>query len=393
MKIASSQVNMSNDYQSDWASARVVTDVRKPTTGEASNVELSQEAIAKIRRQAHNAKEQNPNVQPLLAGIDRAEIIAAAGSESMSIERSINTSTIDGSTSRDLSEIEVYDNSISVMKMLLERMSGKSIDLYDASNITQKAVDAKSNGQGNGVGFIPGQTPPPFGGANGVFGNGQGEERWVQVVQYNYEKQSNSVEFSGEITTENGDSVSFHMNVGFSQEYEQISAEVMRAEELKDPLIISFSTKPVALSDEKMAFDIDADGETDQIAQLQQGFGFLALDKNGDNQINDGSELFGALSGNGFADLAQYDDDQNGYIDENDQIFDQLSIWVKNENSDELVSLKEAGIGAIATDSVDSPMNIRNSQGDERLGVIQKSGYYLNEDGTPGLVQQMDFVV
>ena len=183
------------------------------------------------------------------------------------------------------------------------------------------------------------------------------------------------------------------MAVGFSQEYERLSTEVVRAEELKDPLVISFSTKPVALSDEKMSFDIDADGQADQIAQLQQGYGFLALDKNGDNQINDGSELFGALSGNGFADLAQYDNDQNGYIDENDDIFDQLSVWVKNEGEDKLMSLKDAGIGAIATENVDSPMNIRDSKGDERLGVIQKSGYYLNEDGKAGLIQQMDYVV
>jgi hypothetical protein len=121
-----------------------------------------------------------------------------------------------------------------------------------------------------------------------------------------------------------------------------------------------------------MQFDIDADGEQDNIAQLNAGFGYLALDQNGDNKINDGSELFGALSGNGFADLAQYDQDKNGYIDENDDIFDQLQIWVKNENEDKLVSLKEAGIGAIATENVDSPMNIRSENGDERLGVIPK---------------------
>ena len=387
MKITSSQVNMSNDYQSDWAAARIVTDTKKPAPGQASNVELSDQAMEQIRNQARNG--QNPSGRSPQGGpqggLSRAEIIAAAGRESFSIDRSISSTTNGNSSTTDISEVKIYDQSISVMKMILERMSGKAIELYDASQISQKAVNAQGNADPNGtaVGFIPGQAPA----------DNQAQERWVQVSQYNYEKQSNFLEFSGSIEQENGDSINFSMAVGFSQEYERLSTEVIRQEELKDPLVISFSTKPVALSDQKMSFDIDADGQTDQIAQLQQGYGFLALDKNGDNQINDGSELFGALSGNGFADLAQYDNDQNGYIDENDDIFDQLSVWVKNEGEDKLVSLKDASIGAIATQSVDSPMNIRDSNGDEKLGVIQKSGYYLNEDGQAGLIQQMDFVV
>lgn len=398
MKIASSQVNMSNDYRSEWAAARITQEVEKPKPGQAgsTNVELSDQAMAQIRQQARNGQDiggQNPNQNQ--GGTLRTQILAATGSESLSVSKTIEGVSDANGSRVDVTEMAHYDKSITVMKMILERMSGKAIDLYDANEISQRAINAQGNADPNGeaVGFIPGQTPISGMGVQGNGAQGEGEERFIRVTQYNYEKQSNFLEFSGSIERENGDNINFSMAVGFSQQYERLSTEVVNAEQLKDPLIISFSTKPVALSDEKMSFDIDADGQDDQIAQLQQGFGFLALDKNGDNQINDGSELFGALSGNGFADLAQYDQDQNGYIDENDDIFDQLSVWVKNEDEDKLVSLKEAGIGAIATENVDSPMNIRDSQGDERLGVIQKSGYYLNEDGKAGLIQQMDFVV
>ena len=41
-----------------------------------------------------------------------------------------------------------------------------------------------------------------------------------------------------------------------------------------------------------------------------------ALDINEDGKINDGKELFGTASGNGFGDLAAYDQDNNGWIDE-----------------------------------------------------------------------------
>lgn len=51
---------------------------------------------------------------------------------------------------------------------------------------------------------------------------------------------------------------------------------------------------------------------------VRPGGVFLALDKNGDSVINDGKELFGAATGQGFKELAIYDSDKNYWIDEND---------------------------------------------------------------------------
>jgi hypothetical protein len=45
-----------------------------------------------------------------------------------------------------------------------------------------------------------------------------------------------------------------------------------------------------------------------------------------DGRVNDGRELFGPITGDGFAELAAYDDDGNNWIDENDGIYDNLSI-------------------------------------------------------------------
>lgn len=395
MKIASSQVNMNNDYKSEFAAARYTKAVQAPGS---TRVELSQEAqdaqaLIRARQDRRENAEQNnqqavnQNIQTAQAqtgqGLQREEFMMISASEQFSTQKSISSQTGPDGTTASMEEISYYDQSISIMKMILERLTGEPIDLFSSEELSQRAASQARNGVVDPSGNP--QVP--------VEGDAAAPNQWIQVTNYQYEKQSNQLEFSGTIEQEDGTSTSFSLNVGFSQEYEKISTEVIQQGQLKDPLVISFSSKPVSLSDEKMQFDIDADGQQDSIAQLKAGFGFLALDKNGDNQINDGTELFGALSGNGFADLAQYDDDQNGYIDENDEIFDKLQIWVKNENEDKLVSLKEAGIGAIATENVDSPMNIRDSNGEERLGVIQKSGYYLNEDGKAGLIQQLDFVV
>ena len=82
-----------------------------------------------------------------------------------------------------------------------------------------------------------------------------------------------------------------------------------------DPLVINLDGNIAELSDQTFLFDLDGDGEMDEISELSAKSGFLALDKNGDGTINDGTELFGTRSGNGFQDLSAYDTDHNGFID------------------------------------------------------------------------------
>lgn len=48
----------------------------------------------------------------------------------------------------------------------------------------------------------------------------------------------------------------------------------------------------------------------------------------GDGEVNNGSELFGALSGDGYADLDAIDDDGNGWIDAADAATNQLYLWL-----------------------------------------------------------------
>jgi len=155
-----------------------------------------------------------------------------------------------------------------------------------------------------------------------------------------------------------------------------------------DPLVLSFDGAMPELDDVKFEFDIDMDGKSDQISNLESGSGFLALDKNGDGEINDGNELFGTRSGNGFLDLAQYDEDSNNWIDENDAIFDKLRIWSKNETHDELVALGEKGIGALFLGHVKGDFDLMS--GSDVLGRIKSNGLFLNEDGTSGLMTQID---
>ena len=72
------------------------------------------------------------------------------------------------------------------------------------------------------------------------------------------------------------------------------------ADALFDPLIVNIGSDTADVCDQTFKFDLDADGTEDEISMLGKGSGFLALDKNGDGKINDGSELFGTKSGDGF---------------------------------------------------------------------------------------------
>jgi hypothetical protein len=112
---------------------------------------------------------------------------------------------------------------------------------------------------------------------------------------------------------------------------------------------------------------LDCDGETEQISFAGNGSGFLSLDINGDGVINNGSELFGPQSGNGFEELAQYDNDNNGWIDESDSIYEKLRIWSKDGNgNDYLFALGEKGIGAIYLGNIGTEFNITDNQNNSK---------------------------
>ena len=125
-----------------------------------------------------------------------------------------------------------------------------------------------------------------------------------------------------------------------------------------------------------------------------QGSGLLVLDINGDGTINDGSELFGTKSGDGFKDLAGYDNDGNGWIDENDSVFSRLKVWTKDaEGNDYLINLKEADVGAIYLGNADTQFSLKNDE-NKLNAEIKKTGIYLRESsGAVGTLNHVDMVI
>ena len=218
----------------------------------------------------------------------------------------------------------------------------------------------------------------------------------VRILSYSsdilrIEKEEASFSTVGTVRTADGREISFNVNVNMSREFQQYyQGRQQAAFVFCDPLVINLDTDIAELSDQTFYFDIDGDGELDEISGMGAGSGYLALDKNGDGVINDGNELFGTASGNGFADLAKYDEDGNGWIDENDPIWDKLKIWCKDENgNDVLYKLSDKGVGAICLQNVSTDYTLKGQEG-RTQGAIRSTGVFLYENGGVGTVQHVD---
>lgn len=266
------------------------------------------------------------------------------------------------------------DLGMALLKALTEMLTGRAVKVFDPSEMHRHR-------------HAPPDTPgePP-----------QQPERAGFGIEYDRverleEHEQLSFAASGRITTADGRQIDFELKLDLARSFVSEERVSLRAGDavMKDPLVLNFDGQGVRLDGSRMAFDIDADGSDDQVARLAAGSGYLVLDRNRNGQVDNGSELFGPASGNGFAELAAHDADGNGWIDEADPVFGQLSVWQPGSS---LQSLQGAGVGAIYLGNAASPFALNDAANDP-MGALRSSGVYLHEDGTAGLVQQIDLAV
>ncbi|MCA9735119.1 MAG: hypothetical protein H6696_18390 [Deferribacteres bacterium] len=262
-----------------------------------------------------------------------------------------------------------------LVKMFIERMTGKEIDLLDPKSFEEKPKDetqetAATNQEEVGFGLH------------------------YTATTREYESENMQFSMQAQIETADGEKVQIDLQFSMSREFMRENAfEFQAGSQLTDPMVAHYNGTAAELRSQRFEFDINSDGINEFIPFASAGSGFLAVDKNGDGRINDGSELFGATSGDGFAELSIYDDDQNGWIDENDAVFSDLRVWSKNAaGEDYLRSLRELGIGAIALDSVATPFTLKDAQNNVQAQV-RRTGFFLREDFSAGVVQQIDLAV
>jgi len=270
---------------------------------------------------------------------------------------------------------------IRLIESFIESLTGKKIKLTVPKLLMPRAQTAQT---AEGVRPAAGQSAQRLG--------------WGIIYSYRescYEKETMSFGATGIVRTKDGKEINLEVSLNMTREFVEEYSIQIRAGDAKriDPLVINLGTAAPSLSTTRFSFDLDADGTSELIPFVSAGSGFLALDKNNDGLINDGSELFGPQSGDGFSDLARFDEDNNQWIDENDAIFNKLRIWTVDAGGNKtLLALGAAGVGAIYLGSANSPFELK-ATGYEELGQIQKTGIFLFESGRAGTVQHIDLAV
>ena len=260
------------------------------------------------------------------------------------------------------------DPKLLMLILLVERLTGQKINLLDDNQL--RATLSAMNRPGFGA---------------------------YQVKEISYsESEQTTMQASGVVKTSDGKEIKFSLNLDMQHQYSETSSTSVRvgdAPRTADPLVINFNSTAAQLSDQRFAFDLNSDGTTENINMPTSGSGFLVLDKNNDGKINNGSELFGPGTGNGFSELAKYDSDHNGWIDENDPIFKQLKVWTKDASgNDKLSSLASHGVAAISLNAIATPFDIKTAS-NQLLGTIQSSSVTLNQNGSVGSLQHIDLTV
>jgi hypothetical protein len=274
------------------------------------------------------------------------------------------------------------DPKLKAMRLILEALTGKKIRIVSFEPAAAK--DAALNpGAAQGADLA---NPPPA---------RQGWGLEYDLVETMHEQEATAFFAAGQIATADGQTIDFQLTLAMQREFSATNTVRIRAGDarLVDPLVINFNGHAADLSGGRFAFDLDADGHTEQISGLAAGSGFLALDRNQDGKINNGLELFGPATGQGFGELARLDSDGNGWLDENDPKYAELRVWMRDEAGNEsLSSLAEHKVGAILLAPVQTAFVLKDS-GNALQGQLRESSVFLGESGGAGTVQEVDLAV
>ena len=173
------------------------------------------------------------------------------------------------------------------------------------------------------------------------------------------------------------------------------------AERQSSPLIIDLNKDGIVgtyMLRNGVHFDLDGDGFKERTAWVDSYDGLLALDRNGNGTIDDGTELFGnhtLLSNgnratNGFEALSELDSNQDGVIDNKDETWDKLLVWQDAINDGmvqegELRKLADTGITAIR-------LNYENSTMTDNFGNQHRQiSFVTHQDGSKAAVHDVWF--
>jgi serine-aspartate repeat-containing protein C/D/E len=129
--------------------------------------------------------------------------------------------------------------------------------------------------------------------------------------------------------------------------------------------------------DKGVKFDLLNTGSKSNVGWISGKDGLLAIDNNGNGQIDNGKELFGGGVGDGFAKLDSFDTNRDGVVSASDQGFDSLKIW-QDRNSNGVTDRGE--LQALSVFGIES-LNVEHIAYN-KAAELDKKGNILGERGS-----------
>lgn len=392
MKIASSNIALQSDHSKK--EQHYVAETLRVRNGDNISVETQRTYLGQSENSSQTKVSLSEKALQLLQNEqEKANKNANENANANLLRRSVQNNNAVQNNEIDAPE----DPKLLLIRAIIEAITGKSIKFVSesaanqsdkANSITPTMANIANIANANGGEVIAVSS------GNTAFGLRYNSNEVIK------ENETTNFSASGIIKTADGKEIQFQCDLSMQRSfYMDNSTEIFMGastdrKSLCDPLIINFAGTAAELKNTTFAFDLNADGSAENIQELAAGSAFLVLDKNKDGKINNGNEMFGTQSGDGFADLSVYDEDGNGWIDENDSVYNSLGVWNNSAYGGKIRSLKEAGIGAIYLQNANTEFSIKDKTTNELQGQIRKTGIFLNEkNGNIGTIQHVDLAI
>ena len=299
----------------------------------------------------------------------------------------VNTVTSDQIDAEPVTYEKPQGVRLQLMVLVLERFLGRSLDISDFSytSSTNDLENTTNNlGTANELASTSNAELINIDGATFNLGDLLSVEQW-----HSHEQQLN-YQVSGQFNI-NEQALSLHYNLAITSKHSSYSKTQVTAAALKDPLIVQFGSQGLGNIKGQTSFAINQDDTLDSLPIFSGDVGYLVYDQNDNQQADDGTELFGPKTGHGFTELAQMDSNENGFIDQGDQQFEQLYLWQPGDEKlpERWLSLKDAKIEAISLSAINTPFDFYDQQG-EIQAQLRQSSFAISENGSGRGVHQVD---
>ena len=297
MKIEASAVSMSSNrsYYSRFEqhSEELITTSEKAATLEFSDE--SKSLVEQMKDYKGEQKEKSKEQSEGNAKKNIAELVLSRKNKNQAVE---NTG-VEAKSEKDI-QLEVMRR---ILELLNAMRKGKSSSYAGvAGELKQLQRELKSSKtlqlSGNAQLSIGGGNVIDVSRNTGAVSRRETTWKKITVTSAFYtEAEHTAYRAGGFVKTADGRELNFNVDVEMSRAFcEKYESCMEESYTFVDPLVINLDSNVGSVSDQKFLFDLNADGEEEEISFAGVGSGFLVLDKNGDGKIGDGSELFGTQS-------------------------------------------------------------------------------------------------